>query len=160
MQVGEFKKKFEKVFKRLNDYLEGCVQEAAREGGMAPTKQVAKIVGQMALLLAELPFAVTTTMDLDVISPIQHIAHKKLKELLLEEGMGLETDGHLIWMPKDTHYEKLWDFPWVEVWLADCASIIASKYRFKRSKDQRLIQTYLEFFPAQKEAIQNKAKGA
>ena len=141
------------VFKNLNSFIEEENRIAKEEGSMPISPQVIQIVGQTALILAELPFPVTATMDLDVISRLNHAVSKKLSELLLEKGLRLETDGHLIWMPKTTEYATIAEFSYVKVCVAKTEFVVASKFKFKRLKDEKLIKTYLEYFPETREQI-------
>lgn len=64
MNTG-FKEELLQVFKDLNSFIEDENQVAREEGALPIPPQTIQIVGQTALILAELPFAVTATMDLD-----------------------------------------------------------------------------------------------
>ncbi|HBF12204.1 MAG TPA: hypothetical protein DDW49_02245 [Deltaproteobacteria bacterium] len=149
---------FKNIFGQLNEFIDAFNEEAHGMGSPSIPKQTVQIVGQTALLLADLPFPVTATMDLDVVSPLNYIVQKRLSELLLNEGMRLENDGHLIWMPQETLYQKILDFPSVEVFIALPEAVMASKLKFHRLKDQKLIQTYLKFFPEKEEEIRIQSK--
>ncbi len=151
------RKIFEVLFNELNDFILQSNKDAQALGAFPLPHQKIQIVGQTALLLKELPFSITATMDLDLNLPVDHKVQKKLDDLLMAHGMQLESDGHLIWMPPDTTYEKILDYPTLSVFIADPDSVIASKFKFKRIKDQKLIQTYLEYFPDRKEIIKTKA---
>lgn len=157
MGITQSYKIFKALFSELNDFIFQINKEARKMGSIPLLQQTIKIVGQTALLLSDLPFTITATMDLDVVSKLDYKVQKKLNELLLVHGMQLETDGHLIWMPKDTSYKKVFEFTNLTVFIADAESVIASKFRFKRSKDQKLIQNYFDYFPDCKQTIKIKA---
>jgi len=141
------KTRLQNVFSRLNHFIETHNKNSREEGSLPLKKQTFKIVGQMALLLSNLPFEITSTMDLDTVSSTNHFVQKELESLLTEIGIHLETDSHLIWMPKGTQYSQLFDFDWVGVLVADPKSVILSKYKFNRPKDRKLIHLYHHYFP-------------
>lgn len=157
--MNVFEQELLSVFRQLNELMESYNQELKNVGSLLLKKQSIKIVGQIALLLYPLPFSPTSTMDLDTVSELNFWVQKTLENLLLEKGLHLESDRHLIWMPKSTRYEKILDLSLLELWVASPEDVIASKYRFKRKKDEQLIAQYLEVFPQQKENILKKAKG-
>ncbi|MBX7149242.1 hypothetical protein K1X76_09145 [bacterium] len=145
------------VFTELNSFIETCNAQARSEGlALIPTQTI-RIVGQTALLLTPLPFSVASSMDLDVISTLDYTVSKKLEALLVEKGLQLEKDGHLIWMPSQTEYDTLFKLPYVEVEKAKPEFVVASKFKFKRPKDQKLIKDYLESFPDKKDVIKKLA---
>ncbi len=154
-----FKQELLSVFHQLNELMEERNQELRKMGSLLLKKQTLKIVGQMALLLNSLPFSPTSTMDLDTVSKLDFWVQQVLENLLLEQGMHLESDPHLIWMPRNTQYDKILNLSLVEVWVASPEDVIASKYRFKRKKDEQLIAKYLQAFPQQKEKIIKRARG-
>lgn len=147
------------IFQRLNQLIAERNLELKKLGSPPIKKQSVNIVGQVALILSALPFTLTSTMDVDVVSKLDFWVQQTLDKLLLEQGMHLEKDGHLIWMPEDTSYEKILDLTHVELRIATAEDVIASKQRFNRKKDSQLILQYLTEFPLQKEIIQKKAKG-
>ena len=151
--LSTFKNELIGVFREVDLFIESQNGIATEQGSLIIPKQVVQIAGQTALILAELPFPVTASMDLDVVSTLNYSVSKKLSELLIEKGLRLETDGHLIWMPKETQYTTIADFSNVEVQMAKSEFIVASKFKFKRPKDEKLIKAYLEHFPDSKEEI-------
>ena len=150
--------KFEAIFTELNNFIQEKNQEAPGLGVPLLPKQSIKIIGQTVLVLADLPFPVEMTLGLDVISPLNPFVQKQVSDLLIKEGMYLEADGHLVWMPRNTSYEKIFDSLLVEVLVADVESVLASKYKFKRPKDQKLIQTFFNYFPEKIELIKKKVE--
>jgi len=149
-----------KVFSELNDFIADYNAGIAKEGGVRFEKQILKIVGQTALFLAKLPFSITATNDLDLITAPPYAIQNKLQDLLKKTGIGLDPDGRLIWMPENTVYHMFFDSRWVQACYADPESVLLSKYKFKRPDDQKLIQTYLQYFPGfQKLLDRSKPKG-
>lgn len=137
-----------KILQKSDTWLQQIVDEAHAHGEVhaIPALQL-KIVGQMALLLADLPFPITSTMDIDILHNLPHFASKKLGELFLDSGLVLESDHHLIWMPEQTVYHPLFDGHYIHAVIADPLHVIASKCKFKRNKDKSLIQSYFKNFP-------------
>ncbi len=135
------------TFVSLNDFIAEYNSQIFSEGGIRIQKQTVKIVGQSALLCADLPFPVTATMDLDTVTILPDVVARKLDDLLSEHGLRLETDSHLIWMPEMTQYKILFDFDCVQVLIADPQSVILSKCKFDRLKDRKLIEDYRRYFP-------------
>jgi hypothetical protein len=141
-----------KILQKEEAWLQQMVDEAHAHGDIQviPPIQL-KIVGQMALLIANLPFPIAATMDIDILHNLPHFAAKKLGELFLDNGLVLESDQHLIWMPEQTIYHPLFDGSYVHASVADPLYVIASKCKFKRAKDKAAIQSYCQCFP---EALQ------
>lgn len=148
------KKGLKKLFQRFETSLKKETAELRAAGGMRPTEKVTcKIVGQVALLLANLPCDVAATTDIDILFEPTYAKNKTLETLCLDYGLTLESDHHLIWMPKETVYQPLYQGDWVKVFFAEALYVIASKCKFKRDKDKKLIQNYLRFFPESKKQI-------
>lgn len=126
-----------------------------RDEGLLPTveKMTCRVVGQVALLIANLPFDVSATTDIDVIFTPRHVQTSFLEQIALKYGFVLETDHHLIEMPKQTKYHLLYSGAHVSAYYADAFYVMASKCQFKRDKDKRLIQQYLDHFPASDDKI-------
>lgn len=144
---GNFVSLLKEVFNKLNEFITDYNSTIYSEGGIRIPKQTVKIVGQSALLCADLPFPITATMDLDTVTRLPDTVGRKLDALLSEHGLRLESDSHLIWMPETTEYKLLLDFDYVQALIADPQSVILSKYRFDRLKDRKLIENYRRYFP-------------
>ncbi len=135
------------LFARLNDFIIDYNARAREEGSLTVSPQQIHIVGQTALFLNELPFQVSATADLDLMDRLDFRVSQELTHLLLKEGIRLETDSHLIWMPEGTQYLILCSHSHLDVFFAHHRDVISSKCKFKRTKDEALIKTYKNFFP-------------
>ena len=142
------------TFEELNEHISAHNRRSNQEGGLSIEKQSLKIVGQAALFLAELPFPITSTTDLDVLVTPPYSVQVKLRELLAKRGLVLDPDGRLIWMPKGTLYHRFFDSPWVEGLYADPESVLLSKYKFNRPDDRKLIQEYQQYYPGFAKAVE------
>ncbi len=157
MEDTSFKHELSQIFESLNTFIEATNTENTQDGARSIPKQLIRLVGQTALLLGDLPFTVAASMDLDVVSQLDYVVSKKLAALLSQTGLTLETDGHLIWMPAETVYETIFEFSFVEVQMAKPEYVVASKFKFKRHKDELLIKKYLEHYPDKKDDIKKMA---
>ena len=140
----------------FNELSESLVRETGRrseQGGLALAPADIRIVGQCALLLADLPFPVAGSVDLDALIRGDFWVRSTLEKLLLPEGLTLDSDAHLIWMPDDTRYTPFFASPVLTVTLAEPDAVIASKCKFRRPKDRDLIRTYLQHFPGAQESL-------
>lgn len=143
-----------KLFEQFESALEKEEKELKKAGGLAPIPKVScKIVGQMALLVADLPFDVASTIDIDILFEPPYAKTKTLEQLCLQYGLTLESDHRLIWMPKQTEFHPLFQGRLVKAVYADPLYVIASKCKFKREKDKKLIQNYFSHFLEAEEKI-------
>lgn len=142
------------ILQKGDDWLLQHVEEARARGEIqtVPPLQL-KIVGQIALLIADLPFPITSTMDIDILHNLPYFALKKLGELFLDKGLILESDQHLIWMPEKTAYHPLFDGNYIHAVVADPLYVIASKCKFQRGRDKALIKSYFQHFPESRKEI-------
>jgi hypothetical protein len=152
--VKDFADMLRGLFQDLEERLERIQEENRLEGlpGIKPANL--KIVGQAALLLSDLPFPLAATMDLDVLMKGEFVVEQELKKLLEAQGIRLESDAHLIWMPSETRYHPWFKRENLSVEVAEAIAVIASKAKFKRPKDKKLIQTYLQCFPENKKKLE------
>lgn len=147
--------KFKAIFEELDKRLIKENEERKKSGAILILPVKIKILGQTALLLSNLPFPIAGTMDLDARIDGDYLARKILSEILIPKGLYLESDDHLIWMPKDTKFHKWYEGDWVGVFIAETDAVIASKAKFKRGKDKELIRNYLQYFPRTKKRLQD-----
>ena len=138
----------EKLFEQFDAAIEKEAEEIRKAGGIPGIGKIrCNIVGQVALFLADLPFDIAATTDIDILFTPPHAATKTLKELLLNQSLILETDHRLIWMPKQTKFHLFYDGNTVKASFADSLYVVASKCKFQREKDRKLIQQYFVHFP-------------
>ncbi len=156
MKTNPFRDMFQEICGKLDAFITDYNSRILEEGGLRISRQEIKVVGQAALLLSDLPFAISGTMDFDIWNPLPYLVQKKLDALLFENKMYLDPDGPKAWMPPDTKFQLLFDFPKLQVWVADPESVIASKAKFNRAKDRPLIETYLRFYPQSKGRVAGK----
>ena len=75
------------VFERLDHWVTAENQSATIEGFRLLPKSIFRVVGQAALLEANVQFNVAATVDVDVLNNAKHEVVAKLSELLMAEGL-------------------------------------------------------------------------
>lgn len=130
------------LFKKLDSEISICNHERLNK----IPKQTMRIVGQIALLVSDLPFEILATRDLDYIGQIDHVVREKLERLLQEMKLHLETDTQLIWMPADTVYLPFYEGTFLMVLVAHPRDILRAKEKFNRSKDAATIAALKNYF--------------
>ena len=102
-----------------------------------------KVVGQTALIEANVQLALLATTDVDVFTKAQWEITKKLDELLQQQGRHLDPLSSEIWMPKETKYDVIFSGQHVEGSLAQADYVLLSKALKAPGKNQNLITEYL-----------------
>lgn len=143
------------VFQRLDDHLQQYINDVRSRGGLPLSTPVhLRIVGQLALILSALSIPIASTTDLDTIGAQDYTVSKILQDLLLDIGLALETDQHLIWMPPETTYRQFYPGKTVHVTVADPLYVIASKCKFRRLKDRILLRQYFTAYPESRVVVE------
>lgn len=154
------KVKLRHTFATLDRRVKRHARTVHNDGGLLPRFPIElRLVGQLALILAELPFPVAGTTDVDVLGLEVHWISTQLQALLLELGLILEPDHHLIWMPPETHYDAWFQGEYLHVALARPIYIIASKCKFQRTKDRFLIRDYFARYPQAQHEVEHMGIG-
>jgi hypothetical protein len=133
-----------KVFQKLDQWIKEEDKTRREEGRMGLQKANIRIVGQMALLEAKVDLELVATMDVDAFLEAEHAITKKFEKLLADEGLILDSDSKLIWMPEETVYENFWSGKMLKVELAQTEYIMISKALKAPAKNAVLITQYLE----------------
>lgn len=134
------------LFKKLDDEIGLYNRECFDQGSLSITKQILKLVGQIALLISDLPFEILATRDLDYVGEINHVVRKKLQRLLQEINLYLETDTQLIWMPDTTTYLPFYEGVYLTVLVAHPRDVLRAKEKFNRPKDKTTIAALKNYF--------------
>lgn len=151
------KKTLQALFKKW-DLTLGQIQAEEKQAGVLSTIKVfeLKIVGQVALLLNELPIEIAATRDIDIFHHLPYAHMKSLAEAFLKTGLILESDQNLIWMPENTTYHPLYLGKLVKVYYADVLDVMTSKAKYNRSKDKGLLQEFFKMNPDAKGKIRKR----
>jgi len=132
-----------RVIQRLDDWvLEQTL--LARADGLPALKPCSiRLLGQTALLEAELPLTLAATKDVDVRADYQDSVRREFERLLALEGRELDPLGHEIWMPVETRYSELYAGKFVRLLLAEPEAVLVSKALKAPRKNGPLLTEYL-----------------
>jgi hypothetical protein len=131
------------VLKNLDNWvIEENRARSARAVLLLPEVQI-RVIGQTALIEANLNLEIVATMDVDLIDQIEHTVKQKFEELLKVYGKTLDPVGHEAWMPAETEYHEIFKGEWIAGSLAKPVFIILSKAKFAPEKNGNLIADYL-----------------
>jgi len=135
------------VLKKLDLWIEEQNKAFETEGLRKFHSCKIRIVGQTALIEANLSLHVPATMDVDVFADYEHSVQKKFEALLKEIGKELDPVGHEAWMPQETEYQQFYSGSFVTAYLAKPEFVILSKAKKAPQKNSRLITEYLASEP-------------
>lgn len=102
-----------------------------------------RLVGQMALLEQELPLTLVATQDLDVKADYEWPLEQKFGQLVEEQNLTVDPDGHLVWMPKGTRYLTVYTGRFVTGKVAEADFVLVSKALKAPEKNRTIIVEYL-----------------
>jgi hypothetical protein len=154
----EMKKLLFNLLKSFDNELLAKVALARKDDAEYSTHQLElRIVGQVALILSDLPFPVASTNDIDILHQLPYPEFSTLRTRCLDIGLVLETDQHLIWMPENTVYQPLFQGIHVRASVAEPLYVLASKCKFQRQRDKDVLQKFFLTAPAAEDQV--KAMG-
>ena len=139
-----------KVFKALDTWIEAQNEEREQEGMLKLGICEIRVLGQTALIEANLSIHVPATMDVDVFAKCEHSVRRKFEDLLKEIGKELDPVGHEAWMPKETEYDDFFTGKWVNAYLAAPEYILISKAKKAPTKNRALLVEYIASGPPKK----------
>ena len=114
----------------------------ARSVALLPKVQI-RVIGQTALIEANLKLEIVATMDVDLMDQIEHTIGQQFEELLKAFGKTVDPVGHEAWMPQETEYHEIFKGDWLIGSLAKPVFIVLSKAKFAPEKNRNLIVDYL-----------------
>jgi hypothetical protein len=135
------------IFARLDQWISIENQAVNTEGFRPLPKSVFKVVGQAALMEANLEFSIAATVDVDILNNAKHEVVAKLNELLIAEGLELDPLSNEIWMPDETSYIDLYRGDWTHALLAETPYIMVSKALKSPDKNKILLRNYVAHRP-------------
>ena len=101
------------------------------------------VIGQAALLEAQLGIQLAATMDVDLHKQLHGPIREKLDELLALRGKKIDPVGHEAWMPKESKFNLIYDGKFVKCFIAQPEYVLISKAKMAREKNKNLIIEYL-----------------
>ena len=133
----------EKIFTELNQAVEFENRRRLKEGTLIIPRSEVIIFGQMSLMLNEFIEPILTliqTGDMDAKLRMDFFTKRKLMDLLEANGLVLDEDSHLIWIPEDAREIELFNFKNIQVHLIDAESTLVSKAIHAPQKNKQLIR--------------------
>lgn len=118
-----------------------------------------KVIGQTALIEANLLLHVPATMDVDVFANYEYPVRKKFEELLQESGKVLDPVGNEAWMPEETEYLDFLNGKWVKAYLAKVEYVMLPKAKKAPEKNMSLLTDYIASQPSDIFFILSKKHG-
>lgn len=136
-----------KIFEELDKWIQEQNLERQKDGVMEICSCEIQVIGQTALVEANLSLHVPATMDVDVLANYEYLVKKKFEELLRQNGKYLDPVGHEAWMPSETEYSDFYIGKWVRAYLAKAEYVMLSKAMKAPNKNNSLITEYLASSP-------------
>lgn len=137
------KTQLEGIFSELNNRIEDINSERINSGIPALARAEVQILGQMSLLANEkisIFLSLAQTADLDALLKMDSVIKKELVKILKAYGLIYDEDSPLVWKPKGTKFELLFDFKNVVVTNIDAESALVSKAVKAPEKNKQLIR--------------------
>ena len=135
------------IFEQLDQWVTAENKSSTVEGFRLLPKSIFRVVGQAALLEANVQFNVAATVDVDVLNNAKHEVVAKLSELLMTEGLELDPLSNEIWMPLETKYIEIFKGVWVTAMRAETEFIMVSKALKAPTKNRVLLRNYIATRP-------------
>ena len=139
-----------KVFSDLDNWIHNQNNSNIKEGVPLISVCEVKVLGQMALLEAQLNLELIATADVDVYTNMDVTVRKKFDELLRAKGKFLDPDSSLIWMPQETEYSLFFQGKWLTALISKPEYVLLSKAIKAPFKNIELIRGYLALGPSRK----------
>jgi hypothetical protein len=142
------KEALKEVFNKLDVWITEQNREREQEGSVRIGKCEIKLLGQMSLMAQEKVAAVLhlfQTRDVDAkLEKMDHAVKQKLVSLLAAKRLVYDEDSHLVWIPKGSKFETLFDYKNFSVTVIDPESALVSKAVKAKEKNKQLIQDAIE----------------
>lgn len=136
------------VFTELDAWAVKKNIEFIHEGLMPIKPCYIKVLGQEALIEANIDLNLSATMDVDVYSNYEYSIKAKFEELLNIKGKILDPDGEKIWMPKETEYQEIFKGSVINGYIAKVEYVLISKALKAPEKNKILLIEYLAKGPS------------
>jgi hypothetical protein len=139
----------EEVFKNLDGWMLETNADFASQSLPPLRPIIIRIIGQTALLEANVNLPLAATQDVDAVARWSDDAvRRKLSELLEARGKMLDPLAHEAWMPEDTQYMPFFSGRLVTAQLAMPEYVLVSKAKTAPIKNRVLLTDYLAAGPS------------
>ncbi|MDC0358427.1 hypothetical protein OAO01_06390 [Oligoflexia bacterium] len=136
-----------KIFHRLDEWIIAENKRAVEGSGRLISSCTFTVLGQSALLEAQLDLELAQTADVDVYNDASYAIIRKLESLLNEKGLHLDPLGAEIWMPKEVKCFEKFNGEYVRMLVAEAQYVMVSKALKAPEKNKELISQYLASEP-------------
>ncbi|MCX6119926.1 MAG: hypothetical protein NT027_20515, partial [Proteobacteria bacterium] len=131
----------------LDQWIDSQNLEAHRDGFRPIPKCEFRVVGQLALMEANLNLPIAATQDFDAFHNAHHLVMTKLNHLLSVNGLIFDMLSTEIWMPDEVQYVDVYAGKWVSVVRARPEYIMLSKAKMALEKNRVLLRQYISSRP-------------
>jgi hypothetical protein len=139
----------EEVFEKLDGWMLETNADYASQSLPLLRPIIIRIIGQTALLEANVKLPLAATQDVDAVARWSDDAvRRKLCELLEARGKMLDPLAHEAWMPEDTRYMPFFSGRLVTAQLAMPEYVLISKAKTAPAKNRVLLTDYLAAGPS------------
>ncbi|MBP9707989.1 MAG: hypothetical protein KBD78_10110 [Oligoflexales bacterium] len=138
----------QKVFELLDQAVVKMNRENDTDGLSRIPRFYIKVLGQTALLEANLGIPLLMTSDVDAYSDFVWIVRQHFCQLLREEGYHFDELSNDIWMPKETQYRQVFFGQCFDGFIAAPEYVLLSKAKMAPQKNKNLIVEYLSSGPS------------
>jgi hypothetical protein len=135
------------LFKVLDEWIMDENKKSQKEGFVPLKPCEIYIIGQTALIEADLKFHLAATMDVDVYRELEYSIKKQFESLLKAEGKELDPVGHEAWMPEETKWISLFEGQFVRGFISKPEYIMVSKALKAPKKNHTLLIDYIASEP-------------
>jgi hypothetical protein len=130
------------VFKALDEWIVDHNSRSFDEGLQRIKSVEFKIVGQSALLEADLGITLANTSDVDAYTQMDYMVRQELNRLLAQIGKTYDDLSEHIWMPAETEYFSIYSGTYVEALVAKPEYVLISKALKSKEKNALLLKRY------------------
>jgi hypothetical protein len=135
------------VFQELDQWMAEANRARFEEGTPPYSSCTIRVVGQTALLEANLEIELPATVDVDVFADYQYAVQKKFEQLLAAHNRILDPVGHEAWMPSETEYVTIYGGRLVLGSIAKPEYVLVAKALKAPIKNKTLLVDYLAHGP-------------
>lgn len=137
-----------KVFGKLDQKITEYNNEARESGSALLSACYIKVVGQSALLEAQLDLQLSVTSDVDAYTDAVYWIKQKFNSLLGEYKKHLDPHSEEVWMPDETIYNLIYEGRYLQGYIAQAEYVLFSKAMKSPQKNRDLLLEYLSKSPS------------
>ncbi len=131
------------IFEKLDQWVAEQNDEAKNQSFIPIQKSTFYVVGQSALLEANLDLDIAATVDVDALNNAGFSVLEKFGALLELEGLEYDRLSNEIWMSPETRYAELFQGKWISAFLALPEFIMLSEAKMNMQKNRALLREYI-----------------